>query len=1079
MNRILPKRADRRIALLCLSALPLLCPPLRAETAGDPHAGSRLSVSRPTENITGSVKDKNGKGIPGVSILIKGTQTGTVTNANGIFNINLPTGKETLIISSVGYKVQEVSANGQTTIEIVMEEDAAALDEVVVVGYGTQKKIHLTGAVATVDMKKVQDLPVGSLSAALVSQMPGVGVSGGTSRPGDNAQITIRNPIVLSKDGGTLRPLYVIDNVVRSEDDFNLLDVTEVDQISVLKDAAAAIYGARANQGVVVITTKKGKAGAPKFSYSGSYGISDAAMLPKMMNGYELATYTNDYNFAGGKAASDPLIYSPDELDYFKKNNLDWLRTAWKPSSVQRHALNVSGGNERSTYFASVSYNNQDANFDNVNADKWTFRAAADVKVAKGFKAGLIVAGDLSQKRMYFLKQGGESPEKDMQSLLYTAQFKPAYVDGLPALTTNSSGSASENFHFFEVQKGNNYTMTRNTGLNVTANLEYDMPFIPGLKARLLFNKTMDNNFGKQYGTKYNVYTFNMLGDHKHIYGGGVKSIVSLNNGDRIRINPGYTDSYQFNGYLNYDREFGKHAISAIAFFEQSETSVDGTTAMIEGIIPDGLDNMGYGTGTNTVTEVASESGTLSFAGRVNYVYDGKYLAELAIRRDASTNFAPDKRWGTFPSLSLGWVMSEENFFKSNIRFINFLKIRASIGMLGGDATRAYNWISSYSTAQTGKGPVFGGNADRTIVFTTKNAMANPNARWDDNTKYNFGIDAQFFNGRLSTNLDGFYDHRYNMLTAISSSVPLTVGASLPSENYASVDGFGGEFSVNWNGSFRKDWSYRIGGFFSWSDNKQIMVDIDKGFVGTYRDPNGRSTDRGILGYRYAGMLRSQADVDALLAKYPNYTIEGVAPKPGMLYYQDVRGLKTFSADGRVSYGAPDGKITEEDKEWLTPKQSNHFGLGLNFSTSYKKLSFSFVMGGSFGGRAMIESAARGWNTSAQVNAITNVPFFLTDHWTPENPNATYGSPYYRGQNQLDSDFWFKNSFELSVRNANLSYELSPTVARNIGVSGVRLYLVATNPLNLYNPYSYKTYSGNYDAYPVLRSFSLGINLNL
>ncbi len=1052
-----------------------------AEKKEQPAASLRVKsrTSAAAVSITGTIRDAQGVPVPGANILVKGTKSGTVTDAKGTFKLDVPTGNEILVISSVGFKTKEVPLAGQSVLTVQLDDDVASINEVVVVGYGTQKKISLTGAVATVDMKNIQDLPVGSLSAALVSQLPGVGVSGGTSRPGDNAQITVRNPIILSKDGGTLRPLYVIDNVVRTEEDFNLLDVSEVEAISVLKDAAAAIYGARSNQGVVVVQTKRGKVGAPKISYSASYGTSDAAMLPKMMNGYQLATYTNDYNFAGGKTPTDASIYTQDELDYFKANNTDWLKMAWKPSSVTRHALNVSGGTERATYFAGLSYNKQDANFDNIDANKWTFRASADVKVAKGLRAGMTIAGDLYNKQMYFLKQGSESPEKDMQSLLYTAQFKPAYVDGLPVLTTASTGSSNENFHFFEVQRSGNYTTTRNTGLNVNLNLDYEIPFVKGLRARLLYNKTMDNSFGKQYGTKYNVYQMNMTGTNKHIYGGGVKSIVTLNNGDRVRITPSYTDSYQLNGYLNYDRQFGRHNISAIAFFEQSETSSDGTAAMIEGIIAGGLDNMGFGTGTNTVSETQSEAGTLSYAGRVNYNYANKYLVEFSIRRDASTNFAPDKRWGTFPSLSAGWVISEEPFFRSRVRFIDLLKIRASIGMLGGDATRAYNWISSYSVAQTGKGAVFGGNLDRSIVFSTKNAMANPNARWDDNTKYNVGLDAQMLNNRLSVGLDAFYDHRYNMLTALTSSVPLVIGATLPSENFASVDGFGTELSLGWSNRITKDWSYRINGFLSWSDNKQLKVDTDKGLIGTYRDPNGNSTDQGFLGYRYAGMLRTQADLDALLAKYPGYTIEGTAPKLGMLYYHDVRGLKVINPDGSITYGAPDGKITEEDKEWLTKKKDNHYGIGLSFSTTYKRLSFSFTMGGSFGGQASVESTARGWNNSAQVNAITNLPVFLTDHWTPENPNALYGSPYYRGQNQLDSDFWFRSSTQLSIRNANLSYDLSPNLIKRLGLTNARIFLVATNPLNLYNPYDYKTYSGSYDAYPVLRSFSAGLNIGL
>ncbi|MEZ0542177.1 SusC/RagA family TonB-linked outer membrane protein [Fibrella arboris] len=1023
----------------------------------------------PLENITGTVKDANGEPIPGVNVLIKGTKTGTISDVKGTFRLNLPTGNETLIFSYIGFKTQEVPVKGQVVLAVTMEEDAAALNEVVVVGYGTQKKISLTGAVASVDMKAVQDLPVNNLSAVLVGQLPGVGVSGGTSRPGENAQITVRNPVILSKDGGTLRPLYVIDNVVRSEDDFNALDVSEVEAISVLKDAAAAIYGARSNQGVVVLTTKRGKAGAPKFSYSGSTGTSTAT-LPTMMNGYEQATYLNDLNYAAGKPATDPLIYTPDELAYFQANNTNWLRTAWKPSTVQRHALNVSGGNDKATYFAGASYNAQDANFDNINTGKWTFRASADMQVTRNLKAALSVSSFIGDKRMYYLKQGGENAENDMKSLLYTPQFNPPYVNGLPVLLSNASNvNTVDAFHFFEVQNSDNYTQTKSTGLNVTASLEYTIPGIKGLKARALYGRTFDNSYGKQYGTKYNVYSFSMLGDHKHIYGGDVLKMVTLNNGDRVRVNPGYIDSYQLNGYLNYDRQFGKHQISAIAFFEQSETHSDNVAAMAEGVIIGGLDNMRYAIGTQTTSETETEAGFLSYAGRFNYNYANKYLFEAAVRYDASTKFAPELRWGLFPSFSAGWVISEEPFFKDNVRWVDLLKLRGSLGFLGGDATKAYNWLTSYSI-QTGKGAVFGGNADRPLIVSPNNAMANRQARWDDNTKYNIGIDAQFLRNRLSFTMDAFYDHRYNMLTALTSSVPLLVGATLPSENYATVDGFGTEISLGWNAKIGSDWSYKVNTFFTWSDNKQIKIDVDKGKIGTYEDPTGRSSDMGYKGYNYLGMFRTQQDVEAYLTTHPGYTLFGAVPKPGMLYYEDIRGPK----DASGQYTAPDGKITTDDLQYLTAKASNHYGFGFNFSASYRSLSVAAVISGSFGGQDAVEGTAR-----SQATLTANRPQFWADHWTPENPNATYPSPYYKDTYTVDSQFWFRSSTQASVRNVNVSYGLPARLATKVGLSNIRVYMVATNPLNLYNPYSYKSYSGTYDAYPVLRSFSLGLNLGL
>ncbi|RZK89061.1 MAG: SusC/RagA family TonB-linked outer membrane protein, partial [Hymenobacter sp.] len=360
-------------------------------------------------------------------------------------------------------------------------------------------------------------------------------------------------------------------------------------------------------------------------------GSSTAAMLPKMMNGLQQATYLNDLNIAGGKTAkdangnyTDPAIYSPDELAYFADpaHNTDWLRTAWKPALLTRHALNMSGGSERVTYFAGVSYQYQDANFSGIYNNKWTYRASTDVQVARGLKAGLSLSGSMSQKQMYYLKQGGENVENDMRSLLYTPQFAPPYINGLPVLlSTNSNTNTLDAFNFFAVQNSDNYTNSRYTGLNLTANISYDLPFIKGLSVRGVYSRTLDNNFGKQYGTKYNVYQFAMQGDHKHIYGGDVIASPLLNNGDRVRINPSYFDSYQLNGYLNYNRTFGKHAISALAFVEQSETATDAVAAMAEGVIVGGLDNMGFATGTQTTSEIQTQSGLLSYAGRLNYSY--------------------------------------------------------------------------------------------------------------------------------------------------------------------------------------------------------------------------------------------------------------------------------------------------------------------------------------------------------------------------------------------------------------------------------------------------------------------------
>lgn len=1028
---------------------------------------SAKAVSNARVNITGTVKDSKGEPLPGVSVMIKGTKSGTSTDVNGVFRLNLPTGNETLVFSFVGFTTKEVTASGKTSITVVLNESASDLQEVVVVGYGTQKKATLTGAVATVDVKAVADIPVGSLSAAIRGQLPGVGVSGGFSRPGQDAQITIRNPVLLSKDGGDLRPLYVIDDVVKTENDFNLLDPTEVESISVLKDAAAAVYGINGTQGAVVVRTKRGQSGAAKISYSGSVGSADAVSMPKMMTGYELAMYLNDYNSKNANATPS-TFYSPSELEYFNDHNYDWIDMGWKSSIVTKHALNVSGGTDKATYFASATYNYQDANLDGISSDKWTFRASADVKLTTGLKLGMAISSNLEESKMFWNKQGSESLDNDVLSLIQTPQFIPPYINGLPVYKSSGTNATIDNYHLFAVQKTGNYTKSSGNGFNVNINLQYDIPFIKGLTARAVYNKSRDNTWGKQFGTKYNTYTFTMLGDRGHIYGGDIANTISLKNGDMIRFNPTYSDNYQLNGSLNYERMFGKHKISFLALFEQREVYSDGIAAYKEGIIAGGTDNFSYATGSNILqSQSESENGYQSVVGRLNYSFANKYLFEATLRADGSTKFAPNYRWGYFPSFSLGWVVSEEGFFKDNIAFVDFLKLRSSIGFLGADRTRAYQWMTTYKMEEN-KGAVFGGNNGRGYTIAPDNAMSNPLVRWDNSTNFNAGLDATFLRDRLSFTADGYYNHNYNMLSNLTSSVAATVGAALPSENFGVVNTFGTEISIGWKDKIGSDFGYKINTFLSWSDNKYKKYDISTGLIGSDQDLTGKSGDQGVYGYKYIGMFRSQADVDAYLADHPGYKIFGQDPKPGMLYYEDISGTKVNG-----QFTDPDGVITDADQTYLSKKKDNHWGAGLNWSVSYKSFNLAVLMGASWGGKSVVEGAAQKVATQ-----YINRPAFWVDHWTEENTDAKYPSPFYtKSYDGVTSDFWLRSSTTVRVSNINLSYSLPEKRSRAMGLSNCRLFVVATNPFDLYNPYDYKSSYGAYTSYPTLKSWSLGLNV--
>lgn len=1028
------------------------------------------------KTVTGRVvNDETKEPLQGVTVGIKGSKKTTITDSDGRFSIPVSGNESVLKFTSIGFGFQEINVGNKNELSISLAKESKQLEDVVIIGYGEQSKKKVLGSVASINVKDIEDLPVSNLGAALQGRFPGISVSGGTERPGANATITVRNPVFYAKNSVQgANPLYVIDDVVRSIDDFNTLDPSEIESLSILKDAAASIYGARSGNGVVLIKTKRGKAGKTQFNFNSSIAFNDAYMLPKMMNGYQLANYLNasqqgqrNYVAAGtGGYLDQTAYYTQDELDYFQNNNTDWLGMGWKPSTFTRHALNISGGSDRATFFAGLSYVKQDGNLPNINISKWTFRASADFKVTNSFSAGISLSGDLSKNNQYLLKTGGENPENDMKGLLYTPGFSPAYINGYPVrLSQASNQNTIDAYHFFEIQRLNNYNRSRNNGLNVQANLNYAVPFIKGLSAKVMFSKTLENTFPKQFGTTYKLYQFRTTGGHGHLYTDTVIGNVTVTNGNRVYFKPSYSDAYQFNAYLTFNRKFGRHSINAIAVVEQSESEYDDVQAYTDAPTEGAPDIQRFAFGANNIFETAREDGRLGYIGRLNYGFADKYLAEVTVRRDASTLFAPGKRWGTFPALMLGWVISEEKFFRKVTAF-NYLKLRGSVGHLGSDNTQEYRYLLRYTVGAT-SGAVFGNNLNRS-VGTKVEELANPEAVWDDAIKYNVGIDAAFLQNRLTASIEGYHNHLYNQLTSLSASVPLLIGASIGAENYSTTNTFGYEISLGWKDNFNRNLTYYVNPFFAWSDAKVIKTDIAAGDIGSYRDITGRSNDLGFLGLHYLGMFRTDAEVADFLAKNPGYTIYGQVPKRGMLYYQDIRGPK----GANNVYAGPDGKIDDNDMDYLTKKASNHYGFGASMGIGFKGLRLDIVISGAFGGQGSVEGAARKLGT-----ATSSRPVFWTDAYSVDNTEAKYPNPFFSSTYDVASDFWFRSSTSFRMRSANLSYTIPSRFIKAIGSNGLKVYMTATNPINFYNPYKeYKDNSGSFDSYPTLRTFAFGIN---
>jgi len=1077
------------------------------------------SVFAQTRTITGTVvsSDKN-EPLVGVTVQIKGNSTAAQTDVNGRYSIKITNLQNVVLtIKYVGYAYQEHTLRvGENNLDVKLVASAETnLNDVVVVGYGTQKRISLTGAIATVDTKQIQDIPATDLASTLRGQVPGLGVTGGNARPTSNSTtLTVRNPTIFT-GANNPGPLFIIDDVFRDAAAFNSLDQSEVESISVLKDAAAAIYGIQGAYGAIVVRTKRGRNSAPKVSYNGSYGGSTAVKIPDVLSGGQMAQFYNDYNATpiiannqtiddrgyvspltpGGAPTRNLAYYTPDELAYFNNpdNNTDWLRKAFSTAITQRHTLNVSGGSDKVTYFASSTYTSQNSNFAGVGSNRWTYRASVDAKVANGLKVALSLSGSINNSKIRYFKQGTENPDNDFRTLLTVAPWTQYFINGRAALPTGPQGNTGsnllQNFNYFQaVEELNDYSLTRPTVLNINPTITYDVPFVKGLRLSANYNRQITNTFSKQVGTSYTLTQFAGLGENNHIPGGAILNAdLKQSNGDLIRFNPSYANDYQLTTTASYSRKFGKHDITFLGLYEQQERFREGIEAFANGVLQGGFDNLNFTNGAQNVNQangLISNYGRQAVAGRLNYSYDDKYLFEGVFRADGNTNFAPGKNWGYFPAFSAGWVVSQEGFFKDNVKFMNLLKVRASVGFLGADNTKPFLYAENYNFGQTGKSAVFGGNNDRGLAIYQSVALANPDVRWDSVNKYNLGLDMQFLKNRLSLSIDGYLDHRYNGLGSLTSSTPLVVGATVPIENFAVGNNFGTEVSATWRDRIGADASYYVTANFSWSDNKNIRIDQSAGVAGTYLDGINRSSDMGLLGYKYAGFLRTQSDVDAWMSTHPGYTLNNIAPRPGMLVYEDVRGLKNAAAPG--GYNAPDGKITDADLEYIKPKSSNHYGGALNFGGTYKGISVQVITTLGWGGASMLEADALNplggaFNGNGTV-PLQNRPSFWApgNYWTYSNTNASLPSPYYvgrNGMNDVTSDFWLESSFQFRMTNLNVSYALPKKWAAKVGVSDIRVYTNIVNPVNFYNPYGWRDPATNFLQYPLVKSYTFGLNV--
>lgn len=1081
--------------------------------------------------VKGMITDsKTSLPLAGATVKVKNGTATTMTDANGMFTIIVPSSETVLTISYVGYKLYETKA-GNGNLSIHLENTGLDLNEVVVVGYGAQKRAHLTGSVATVDMQKVTDLPVSSLAESLKGQIPGLNVSGGSQRPGDNSTLSIRQNFGFSKDGSSSLPLIVIDDVIQVDpntglptmDQFNALDPSEVESITVLRDASAAIYGARASQGAVIVKTKRGKQGEPKISYSGKFEFNDAVSFGKVMNAYEYGIFANRFGRASNWSNSS--YFDANELEMMKYLNYNWLDEAWKPAGAMQHSLNVSGGGGRATYFAGASYFTQGANMGSQDYNRWSFRTGVDVKVVNNLKLSASVSANNSVVEKSFTKISindgsytSGSEQTDYAAVLHMPQYIPweYTVNGVKQFTspalgpnrvqTNPSGQNNiSGWNYFGLLNNGSFTRDDNQSYNASFSLQYDVPYVKGLSLKASYGLSYStlNNEQAMLGLQLAAAT-NTASAGYHLYTDTTLWNVAINNSrSTVRFSDVIGKVQQANFYVNYDRKFGKHNVSAMASVEKGVQNYQKKFIIYDTPIFGAYNGSSPSAGTLNPSNTyvyRTDQGSLAYLGRVSYDYDGKYLLQFVFRTDASTKFSPDNYWGFFPGVSAGWVVSRENWFRDKVEWIDYLKIRGSIGRTGKDNVRPYRWTQTYAYAAD-KGLGFGTNSGGTLGSgITPDATPNPDVTWDKTTKKGLGVDLGLLDNRLSISYDRYWDNNYDMLMTLAgqTGVPISVGGAYAEQNFGGVKAWGSEISVTWKDRVKKDFSYSIGLNFGTGDNKVTRYyDVPFDFPSKITTKEGYSTIRPKWGYLVwrgnaggDGLLRTDADIDAYWAYLTDLaTKAGTTPlynagsagittranmKKGMLAYQDLGGILNAVTQ---TIAGPNGQIRDDEDFTELVKKDRSYGIVANIGVNWRNISLTTQISTSWGGYNRVDYVKQG--TSSTNNMWSHEIYLNNMYDTLDNVNGAWPNLAYHSYNNVTSDFWQISSFRCFVRSLTVGYTLPKGIASKLKMESLKVSAAGFNLWDFYNPYPDK-YRNMYDnpqvAYPTLRTWSVGIN---
>ncbi len=1037
--------------------------------------GINQAVLAQTNKVTGKITDSQGSPLPGVSVVEKGTKKGVNTDMDGNYSFGASP-NATLVFSYIGFETQDVPLNGRKEINLKMKSSSTELTDVVIVAYGKQKKITQTGAITSLNSEQLSRSPSANIANSLAGQITGISTVQASGRPGgDDPRIFIRGIASLSEDRA--QPLVIVDGVERP---FTSLDPDEIETFSLLKDASAtAVYGVRGANGVIIVTTKRGKLGKASITASYSQGLQEVSQLPKYANSYDYALAWNQSEKADGFTDSQ-LRFKPQVIEAFRTNsnpilypNTDWLDYVLKPFANQSRAnININGGSDRVKYFASLGVLTQDGLFktfelpydNNFSFNRYNYRVNLDIDVTKTTKLAVTIGGQVGVRNEPLTKSDS-SIDLLFRSIYWSAPFgSPGIVDGKYIVngTTYIDGQKNQGLDPFY---GYGFRNVLENRLNFDLDLTQQLSFVKGLNFGVKLSNNTFYAHSKSRSSSIVRYDPIYLKDvpNRPLKDGENGDLLILqpagNPGDLLYSEPAGEQLQGRNWYLesrlNYSRKFGSHNLGGLLVYNQQKEYFPGATAA-----------------NQNPPFVEIPRGLVGIAGRVTYDFKSKYSADFNVGYNGSENFEKSQRFGVFPAVSAGWVISKESFMKA-IPVISFLKVRYSYGIVGNDRIGGGRFLylpDSFDPSNTGAGYNFGADLTGNQTGATENKLGNPNVTWEKATKQNLGLELKLFEDKLGIVIDVFKENRKDILVTDRGLLPNLLGTTTiaPAVNVGVVENKGYEIELNWKEQKNKNLGFALNLNMSYTKNK-IIYQEEAPRNQPYQFRTGQSVGQP-FGYKYDRFF-TQADFDYVQLNKDNGTLKDVPDllenlKPGDLIYKDLNGDGNINIEDQTAIGFPDYPT---------------YNFGINLNVNVKKFDFNMAWAGATNTSRLLENTL---NTPFEGGTRGLLQTFVDNAWTPETantatlPRLSFAANTTNG-NTASSDFWIRDASYLRLKTLETGYNFKGAFFKRLGISTFRLYFNANNlititKLKIIDPEARTVRP----QYPLTKLYNMGVKLN-